>query len=361
MPPGLVRGGKAGKPRRWRGHHKRVVLKGLIGLGTSAPGLIARARFYRPVRFYLLKFRQARAARVDLSANAVLLGPAFFRRGPRARMVLLAHELAHLADHGFRYSASKEFAVLAAPRIAKARFAHKRRKLTWYEATRRGHLRSARRAGLPNAYAAFSRYEAFGEIAAEIAAGRWTGDKALRGYILPILREPPGKADPAARLWHDAQAQLASHGDRVHVLRLLARTARANPQAVEARLTRLRLGVGLIGDIEFDAELARVVEEGHAPFLAARAFEIKALALLARGRDDGALRAVDAAIARLPGEGRLYVLRAQAHLAQRAARAALKDLRHARRLGQAGLAKPIRLARRLARDRRRQARGAPRK
>ncbi len=97
LPTGLAQGVKV---KRWTNWRKIVVLKTMMVLAKRAPGLIARANHYRPIKFYSLAGRHRATARASVMGNSIEFTNAFFKKGPKGRLAVLAHEISHLADSG---------------------------------------------------------------------------------------------------------------------------------------------------------------------------------------------------------------------------------------------------------------------
>jgi len=346
LPQGLAEGVKV---KRWSNRRKIVVLKTMMALGKRAPGLIVRANHYRPVKFYYLAGRHRATARASVMGNSIEFTDAFFKKGPKGRLAILAHEISHLADSGYMISGSAVFTDLITPHIAKARKAHMRAKLTWYEAVSRGRHGHARKAGLPGAYGAFNQEEALAEGLGRYLAGWYKPPLKLKMYFEGLINDEPVASNPALVAWHRAQDLLAA-GVRSAELKSALREALDHHSGfTAAHLVRLKLNALRQQEEDLTQAVDLGLASAYAPFLKSGFHETAALAFLIKGKAAKALDHANQAITYVPASALLYLLRARIHLALENPKSALSDYKTARRLGRFHFTKRDRSMRRQAR------------
>ena len=346
LPQGLAEGVNL---KRWANRRKIVVLKTMVALGKRAPGLIARANHYRPIKFYYLAGRHRATARASAMGNSIEFTDSFFKKGPKGRLAILAHEISHLADSGYMISGSAVFTDLITPHIAKARKAFKRAKLTWYEAVSRRRHRQARKAGLPGAYGAFNQEEALAEGLGRYIAGWYKPPLKLKMFFEGLINDEPVASNPALAAWHRAQDLLAAGVRGVELESALQEALEHHSGLTAAHLVRLKLNALR----EQEGDLTQAVDLGlattQAPFLKSGFHKTAALAFLIKGKAAKALDHVHQAIVYVPGSAPLYLLRARIYLALENPKSALGDYKEARRLGRFHFTKQDRNLRKQAR------------
>lgn len=323
----------------WTDDERNKVRAMLDTIQKSAPGLIARAVAYRPVRVY----RAERLGLDDTIAgvirpdHSIIISDRFFAAPAAPGVVstqdpyfMLVRDVAHLADAANKASATKEWVDLVKPMIDKVRAAAAAQKQRIGDLLAKGNDGPARETGLPTTFAAFSPAEALAEFTAALVVKKdYAAPPAIKAYVDKRMLSPNFTPDESSRRFHEALS--AFENAKVDdAIKLYDQAIKLDPNFREAYLNR-----GLIykykGD--WDKEIADFDQGIRLSYgeVASELYFERGFAQLQKKNFDAAINDFTAAIERAPSSiapdvVQSYAMRAEGYMNKRDYPKASSDL-----------------------------------